>query len=551
MQRDGVSKALLASVIAPWCCPTAQSGRATQTQLATPARRWDDDTGALQILDSRKLTTSVQFRQGEGDSNGALMVDLGYQNHVDPPLSCCKRDICRAREVDGEAEASKETGEGTFYAQQLHVVTPRANGADGEVSPRTPESAAGPPPDAESQVASSAAVVIALAGSGAEQKEKKEKKQKKEKKTKTPKAPEAASKETPILPLQRKLGAQSRRGGAPQLQLEVLQWNPHAEVCFDEFRQREEELCEDWAVFYHSYSFGALLYEVQAALASLLLNDEYTFNAQTAVLPRLMFGDFQDIPDADALLREFGARFSSGKADHHPEYRQVAISTMCSLVSLGPEVSTPVVFISAGYSNDNLSFRHLLIKLLATVCVPPGAVTKLADAIVELASTFKLDVSHFLEKKTKAGRRAGHMLQVFIRRDLVDHIAYSAHPWGHLDEERQPLSHWYAGDNNTNWGQARIVAHPKFFLREDMVRMFVASADKEFHVGRQEFQQKLGELLATEISGEVARNAKQVVLGERDAPVVSAVRTGRIWSPRRPKGLSSSSVTSWFSKAKK
>jgi len=49
--------------------------------------------------------------------------------------------------------------------------------------------------------------------------------------------------------LQRSFGAQSRRGGAQQFQLNVLDDDPHCKACFQRFYQREEELCGDFAVF--------------------------------------------------------------------------------------------------------------------------------------------------------------------------------------------------------------------------------------------------------------------------------------------------------------
>lgn len=40
-----------------------------------------------------------------------------------------------------------------------------------------------------------------------------------------------------------------------------LDGNPHARSCFEEFEQHELKYCGEWAVFYHSYSFAALIYE--------------------------------------------------------------------------------------------------------------------------------------------------------------------------------------------------------------------------------------------------------------------------------------------------
>eukprot|EP00929_Paragymnodinium_shiwhaense_P041607 TRINITY_DN21601_c0_g1_i11.p1 TRINITY_DN21601_c0_g1~~TRINITY_DN21601_c0_g1_i11.p1 ORF type:complete len:487 (+),score=122.92 TRINITY_DN21601_c0_g1_i11:81-1541(+) len=98
---------------------------------------------------------------------------------------------------------------------------------------------------------------------------------------------------------QQQLGAQSKRGGALQTQLDVLSCRPHAKLCFGQFARREEELSSDWAVFYHSYSYSALLYELNAAIAAAL----FKFPSDQATLPRLLVHDFAALPDADTLMR--------------------------------------------------------------------------------------------------------------------------------------------------------------------------------------------------------------------------------------------------------
>ena len=56
----------------------------------------------------------------------------------------------------------------------------------------------------------------------------------------------------------------------------------------------------EWAVFYHSYSVAALLYEVQAAVASVL----FRFKSEFASLPRLLWAPFEHIPTAHRMLEE-------------------------------------------------------------------------------------------------------------------------------------------------------------------------------------------------------------------------------------------------------
>mmetsp|Transcript_58618 Transcript_58618/g.168307 ORF Transcript_58618/g.168307 Transcript_58618/m.168307 type:complete len:523 (+) Transcript_58618:1-1569(+) len=289
---------------------------------------------------------------------------------------------------------------------------------------------------------------------------------------------------------QLEFGAQSKRGGATRHPFKVLEGNPHAQECFKKFEQNEAKLCGEWGVFYHSYSFAALIYEVQAAVGSVL----FRFRSQYAPLPRLLVKDFNEIPDAPCLAQRFTKDFATNKRDHHPSFRRVAVSCMCSLSSTGPEACTAMVFI-AGYSCKDLSFRTVLENLLESCYVPKAKVKALATGIIALSEKHGLDVSQFGGKPCSSGK-AGHLLQIFVRRPLIDKLAYSAKPYGPIDEDRMPISGWMNSNKSHQVGQARVVAHPKYFMRADSVRMYVASADPTFHAHREEFQKELVGLLS-------------------------------------------------------
>jgi len=327
--------------------------------------------------------------------------------------------------------------------------------------------------------------------------------------------------------LQRRLGSQSKRGGAHQLQLNVLENNEHARRCWEEFAKHEEKLCDEWAAFYHSFSESALLYEVQAAVAQIL----FDFPAQSSVLPRIQKFEFRDIPDAPTLKKQFKERFVSDQKDHHPDYRRVAISSMCSLASLGPEASPPVCFI-AGYSHsdDPVPYREILETFLVGLVVskhkgaPWTEVKQLADSIIQLAERFGLGAEHYGGNKRK-DRRTGHQLQLFIRRNLVDQLAYAAVPWGDVDPEHEPISKWLDGDNDLNWGQARVVCNPEHFLCPESVRMYQASADPDFHNNRPIFQAELVGLLSNWIGDSELRQA--AIEAIEDAPPADKMKKGK------------------------
>ena len=67
------------------------------------------------------------------------------------------------------------------------------------------------------------------------------------------------------------LGAQSRRNQKRDYGTMVYR-DAHGRHCFDKMLENEARLCGEWAVFYHSYSYAALLYEVQSAVAAGLLS---------------------------------------------------------------------------------------------------------------------------------------------------------------------------------------------------------------------------------------------------------------------------------------
>jgi len=289
---------------------------------------------------------------------------------------------------------------------------------------------------------------------------------------------------------QRKYGPQSKRGKASQLQMEVIQNNAHAVERFAELAAYEEHNCGEWAVFYHSYSCAAIIYEVHAAVAKAL----FGFPSHQSPLPRLLVSDFAETPSAASLVERYNKEFVSNRRDHNPSYRKVAISTMCSLVALGPEASTPIIFMY-GYSEKDISYSGVLENFLTSLLVPKKEIKKLSKSIIALSERHGLDVTQFGGKQCASGL-PGHLLQIFIKRRLLDDLAYAAKPYGCLDKERHPISQWLNGDNSFNYGQARVVAHPKCFLSQKCVKMHIASADPVFHKNRARFQEELVALLS-------------------------------------------------------
>merc|ERR1719163_1442698 len=103
--------------------------------------------------------------------------------------------------------------------------------------------------------------------------------------------------------------------------MERIASNSHATALFESLFQNEERLCGNYAAFYHSYSFAALLYEVHAAVGAVL----FRFRSQYATLPRILVHEFDTMfpkgPDANKLMDLFNTKFATSKRDHHPEFR--------------------------------------------------------------------------------------------------------------------------------------------------------------------------------------------------------------------------------------
>lgn len=296
-----------------------------------------------------------------------------------------------------------------------------------------------------------------------------------------------------VIAAQTALGAQSQR--KQKYDLGPVAKDAHGKACFDKMLWREKQLSGEWAVFYHSYSLAALLYEVQAAVAAVL----FKFKSEYATLPRLLKKPYIEFPDAEPLLKAFPKM--KGR-DHDPRFRAVAISVTTSLLAIDME-APPKSCWFAGYSCADVSFFGVLENLLVSCGVPDSKKTALAKAIVALSEKHSLDVSQFKGKPNKSGK-TGHLLQIFVKRSLVNKYAYASLPFGVKDTKRPDLEAAMEGTGPIQ-GQARVVTNPSVFMRSQAVRMYVYSADSTFHANRPLFQKEMTELLDPIIGTKEAR----------------------------------------------
>eukprot|EP01105_Mastigella_eilhardi_P015374 TRINITY_DN3511_c0_g1_i6.p1 TRINITY_DN3511_c0_g1~~TRINITY_DN3511_c0_g1_i6.p1 ORF type:complete len:591 (+),score=130.17 TRINITY_DN3511_c0_g1_i6:364-2136(+) len=246
--------------------------------------------------------------------------------------------------------------------------------------------------------------------------------------------------------------------------------------CFQTMIEREQELYDNWYVFYHSYSFALLLYEVQAELARTM----YELPEDFAPLPRLLHSPFHGKPTLEMLMDEFKSMHGQ---DHDPRFRALAISVSCSLFAPGSE-APPISCFCSGYSCSDLSFRGLLTGLLKTCKVEDPET--LTDRIIEVGNKFHLPTAPFVSRPAApyglfagvggGGELApGSMLQIFVHKDFVDSIAYASQPMGVPVKGVKVLSKHL--DEGHSEGQARLFMHPAVFVDPSKARLYHYSAN--------------------------------------------------------------------------
>jgi hypothetical protein len=293
---------------------------------------------------------------------------------------------------------------------------------------------------------------------------------------------------------QGQLGSQSKRTCATINFGPQISAHTHATRCFQAMLLNEEKYSGDWAVFYHSYNNPALIYELQAAIAAVL----FRFKSNYSTLPRLMRGCFTELPDAPTLMAVLP---TWPEMDHSAKFKSVGICATVSLLAPDSEAPPTGVFLS-GYNVGPIS-TSIIHGMLTTCGVTSEQAARLTTQLVALAEQHGLHVAAFGGRASTSGC-PGHLLQIFIRRHLVDKHAYAAHPMGAPDHARHPLGAYLRTPGPLR-GQARIVVHPSAFLRAARVRANVFSADEAFHARRPAFQRDLTALLAPILGAGPAR----------------------------------------------
>ena len=272
--------------------------------------------------------------------------------------------------------------------------------------------------------------------------------------------------------------------------------------------QREQMYFDNFFVFYHSYSHAHIIYELNSALAPLA----YNVSSDFAPLPRLMLGPFADMPELSMLIEGFKGMKSK---DHDSKYRSLAISVSTSLFSSSSEAPPTTVFTS-GYSCTDLNFRSIIEMCLRNCNVPPQRVPSLTDAIINVGKKHGLDMSAYSGAGGMfapyggvgaSSKNFGHMLQIFVRKDYIDDVAYSSHPYG-VHTGKLLSDCLSRGDVN---GQARIFMNPELFTDTTKTHIFYYCSNPQFFNKRKAFVQDLRNVLKELF--ENAENARKAMCG--------------------------------------
>lgn len=259
---------------------------------------------------------------------------------------------------------------------------------------------------------------------------------------------------------------QSLRGRSSNLQESSTTCaSPHARMCLDVMLERERALCGPFCVFYHSYSFSALLYELHAVWAELYMG----YNSETAPVPRIQSSAFKRFPDAESLV--FHLDSSRTLSDHDAHFRSAGIAAATNLFE-DPEMRSVLCF-ELGYSCLDVDYSGLLTRLLIEAFhIPNNKLEEARNLVIDVARKHKLPVSTYIQAPPYTDR-VGHMLQIFIATSLVDKYAFPCLPFGRYDSSRENLSK-HLSSNAAISGQVRICAHPLLFTdpRTDTIQVF-------------------------------------------------------------------------------
>lgn len=262
----------------------------------------------------------------------------------------------------------------------------------------------------------------------------------------------------------------------------------HKKRIFSRMLANENMLGDEYVVMYHIYCKVAIVYELQSALAGVLLGWK-----GWSVLPRLVTKPFTS---SFATPFELAKAISMSKGlftqqDHSPTFRDIGICANTCLFR-GSE-AIPANF-ARGYCVGPVN--NVLNKLMRM-----ANIIDLHDEIFELSERFGFPRTAFLSNGSYYNHLptapVGNLLQIFVHKDVIDQCAYGSKPMGILPRERENISlraRCFEGKGGTE-GQCRLICHPQLFMNSKKIKAFSFSSSPKRHQNRKKLQRALRVLL--------------------------------------------------------
>jgi hypothetical protein len=247
----------------------------------------------------------------------------------------------------------------------------------------------------------------------------------------------------------------------------------HGRKCFYQMLKREYEHWDDFVVFYHSYNSSALLFEVNSAIARAI----YDLPLEFAPLPRLLKKPFEANPTIDVLSHNF---YHMDHKDSNSSFRGVAISVSNSLFG-DSTPAPPMECFEHGYtSTTHYQFapHDALRDLLRTCGLVDDQLEKIANDLRAIACEF--GISEELHSPAVPATPQGHMLQIFLHKDSVNHLAYLSDKQGVPKKMEQSMKSILRPLKSAVYGHSRLLAHPAVFIDPGQVKMYYYSSSCDF-----------------------------------------------------------------------
>ena len=250
----------------------------------------------------------------------------------------------------------------------------------------------------------------------------------------------------------------------------------------------------EYAVFYHSYAYPHILFDLQTAIVELLYGLEPDINR---VIPRLIGIPFKTVT-IDNIKKDLS--MSNKKNNHDIGIRKVLISATCSLFA-NNEIDNFNVF-ETGYSCADVNYMSILENLIITcfMGIDEESKKKLIEKILNDMVTSEMKSGYTSRPRFSCHRHGydGRLLQIFVKKSELKHFVYKSLVFGKPNNT--------VGECSGEKGQVRILGLPEYFINSDIVKTYLYHAD----IKGMKQREKYIAYLKTIISEYVKKNTEHI-----------------------------------------